>query len=326
MPHIGWNPVSWRAESPLTAGLPDPCAFYHVHSFAAHPARAGDVLGVASYGREFTSVVARPPVFGTQFHPEKSGPDGLRMLGSFAGALRVRARMILLPAVDIREGRAVNLRQGHFDQETVYADDPLEAARSFVEEGARFLHLVDLDGALEGRPANLHHLERIASELDVPVQWGGGLRTREAIARRHRCGRRASRGWHRGLLGPATCWRPLIDSWGPRILVGVDARGGRVSVSGWTRETELLPEELIDRLQARGAQDFVCTNADLDGMLGGVDVDEVQADLRSGAGHFHRLRWDQLARRPARAAEPRAQQPRGRDLRQGPPRASLHDR
>jgi glutamine amidotransferase len=84
VPHIGWNPVSWRAESPLTAGLPDPCAFYHVHSFAAHPARAGDVLGVASYGREFTSVVARPPVFGTQFHPEKSGPDGLRMLGSFA--------------------------------------------------------------------------------------------------------------------------------------------------------------------------------------------------------------------------------------------------
>jgi glutamine amidotransferase len=85
VPHIGWNPVSWRAESPLTTGLPDPCAFYHVHSFAARPACADDVLGVASYGSEFASVVARPPVFGTQFHPEKSGPDGLRMLGSFAG-------------------------------------------------------------------------------------------------------------------------------------------------------------------------------------------------------------------------------------------------
>ncbi len=84
VPHIGWNPVSWRRESPLTDGLPDPCAFYHVHSFAARPARAEDVLGTASYGSEFVSVVARPPVYGTQFHPEKSGPDGLRLLGSFA--------------------------------------------------------------------------------------------------------------------------------------------------------------------------------------------------------------------------------------------------
>jgi len=84
VPHIGWNPVSWRRESPLTAGLPDPCAFYHVHSFAAHPARADDVLGVATYGTEFATVVARPPIYGTQFHPEKSGPDGLSLLRGFA--------------------------------------------------------------------------------------------------------------------------------------------------------------------------------------------------------------------------------------------------
>ena len=80
--------------------------------------------------------------------------------------------MILLPAVDIRDGRAVRLRQGHFDDETVYADTPLEAARSFVEAGARFLHVVDLDGARAGEPASLGHLERIARELEVPVQYG----------------------------------------------------------------------------------------------------------------------------------------------------------
>ncbi|MBA2793151.1 MAG: imidazole glycerol phosphate synthase subunit HisH [Thermoleophilaceae bacterium] len=84
VPHIGWNPVSWRRESALWAGLSDPCAFYHVHSFAASPAREGDVLGVATYGTELVSVVARPPVYGTQFHPEKSGPDGLRLLACFA--------------------------------------------------------------------------------------------------------------------------------------------------------------------------------------------------------------------------------------------------
>jgi phosphoribosylformimino-5-aminoimidazole carboxamide ribonucleotide (ProFAR) isomerase len=85
--------------------------------------------------------------------------------------------MILLPAIDIRGGKAVRLRQGDFDQETVYAADPLEAACSFVTAGARFLHVVDLDGAREGEPVNLHHLERIRHELDVPVQFGGGLRS-----------------------------------------------------------------------------------------------------------------------------------------------------
>ena len=85
VPQIGWNHVSWQRESELAAGLPDPCAFYHVHSFVARPAHDADVLGVATYGTQFASVVARPPVYGTQFHPEKSGPDGLRLLKGFAG-------------------------------------------------------------------------------------------------------------------------------------------------------------------------------------------------------------------------------------------------
>ncbi len=84
VPQIGWNHVSWRRESELRAGLTDPCAFYHVHSFVVRPAHDSDVLGAATYGTEFASVVARPPVYGTQFHPEKSGPDGLRLLSSFA--------------------------------------------------------------------------------------------------------------------------------------------------------------------------------------------------------------------------------------------------
>ena len=85
VPHIGWNHVAWRRPSPLTDGLSDPCAFYHVHSFAPRPASDDDVVGTATYGSEFASVVARPPVYGTQFHPEKSGPDGLRLLAAFAG-------------------------------------------------------------------------------------------------------------------------------------------------------------------------------------------------------------------------------------------------
>ena len=89
--------------------------------------------------------------------------------------------MILYPAIDIYEGRAVRLVQGDFAQNTVYEDSPLEAARAWVEAGARFLHIVDLDGAKGGTPKNLHHVEEIAAELQVPVQCGGGLRTLAAV-------------------------------------------------------------------------------------------------------------------------------------------------
>jgi imidazole glycerol-phosphate synthase subunit HisH len=86
VPQIGWNPVAWRRPSVLNEGLPNPCAFYHANSFAPRPSNAEDVLGTADYGGEFVSVVERPPVYGLQSHPEKSGPDGLRLLANFIRA------------------------------------------------------------------------------------------------------------------------------------------------------------------------------------------------------------------------------------------------
>ena len=93
VPQIGWNPVAWRRETALNAGLPDPCAFYHANSLAPRPARSEDVLGTADYGSEFVSAVARPPVFGVQFHPEKSGEAGLALLASFVGICAGEARI-----------------------------------------------------------------------------------------------------------------------------------------------------------------------------------------------------------------------------------------
>jgi phosphoribosylformimino-5-aminoimidazole carboxamide ribotide isomerase len=182
--------------------------------------------------------------------------------------------MILLPAIDIRGGKAVRLRQGDFDQETVYNEDPLEAARAWADTGARFLHVVDLDGAREGKPQNLSHLERIASELTVPVQYGGGLRdigaVRSALAA----------GAARAILGTAAYsdvefLDACVASWPARILVAVDVRGGRVSVAGWTKATQMRPEDVIERMQQRGVRQFVYTNVDRDGMLEGPDLDEV---------------------------------------------------
>jgi phosphoribosylformimino-5-aminoimidazole carboxamide ribotide isomerase len=193
--------------------------------------------------------------------------------------------MILLPAVDIRDGRAVRLRQGDFDDETVYADDPFEAARSFVEAGARFLHVVDLDGAREGEPVNLHHVERIAGELDVPVELGGGLRSIGSIRRA------LAAGVDRVVLGTAAFADPeLLDealsAFTSRILVGVDVRGGQVSVAGWTRETQARGEDAIRRLQQQGATRFVYTNVDRDGMLEGPDLDEVRRVSETVRGRF----------------------------------------
>jgi phosphoribosylformimino-5-aminoimidazole carboxamide ribotide isomerase len=183
--------------------------------------------------------------------------------------------MIFLPAIDIRDGHAVRLEQGRFDRETVYVDDPLEAARSFVEAGARSLHVVDLDGAREGAPQNLEHLKRITDELHIPVQYGGGLRSimsvRKALAA----------GATRVVLGTAAYndmefLDEAVATWGVRIVVAIDVRGGHVSVSGWTEKTQMLADTVIQRVQGRGVKQFIYTNADRDGMLNGPDMEEVK--------------------------------------------------
>jgi phosphoribosylformimino-5-aminoimidazole carboxamide ribotide isomerase len=191
--------------------------------------------------------------------------------------------MILLPAIDIRGGKAVRLQQGRFDKETVYVDDPLEAARNWTDQGARQLHVVDLDGAREGRPVNLPHLARMADELDIPIQYGGGLRDERAVREA------LIAGAQRVVLGTAAYTDlefldAVLELWGIRVVVAVDVREGHVSVSGWTKATQMLPETVIERMQERGVKQFIYTNVDRDGMLNGPDLDEVRriADVIRG--------------------------------------------
>jgi phosphoribosylformimino-5-aminoimidazole carboxamide ribotide isomerase len=193
--------------------------------------------------------------------------------------------MILLPAIDIRGGKAVRLQRGDFSKETVYQDDPLEAAASFVEAGARFLHVVDLDGAREGHPVNLDHLRRITAQLGAAVQYGGGLRTlvavREALAA----------GAERVVVGTAAYTDvefvdALLETWEARVVVAVDVREGHVSASGWTKATQMLPEDVITRLQRRGVKQFMYTNVDRDGTLEGPDLEEVKRISAAVRGRF----------------------------------------
>ena len=191
--------------------------------------------------------------------------------------------MRLYPAIDILGGNAVRLVKGDFDAKKVYDEDPLSAARGWVEAGAEYLHVVDLDGAKRGEPVNLEQLRRIAAEAGVPVQYGGGLRSAQAAADA------LDAGAARVILGTIAFTDPdvlgeALDAHGPeRILVGVDVRGGYVATHGWVMSTETLARDAFTQLRERGARHFVFTNIDHDGMLDGANREEV-ASVAHAAG------------------------------------------
>jgi phosphoribosylformimino-5-aminoimidazole carboxamide ribotide isomerase len=184
--------------------------------------------------------------------------------------------LILLPAIDIRAGHAVRLERGEYGRETVYDADPADAARRWVEQGASFLHVVDLDGARSGAPENLEHVRRIATEVSAPIQLGGGLRDAETVAEA------LASGAERVVLGTATLARPefvegLAVEHGERIVAGVDARSGRVAIEGWERETAATPGALIAELAGRGVGRFVYTPVEVDGTMEGPGIEGLRA-------------------------------------------------
>ena len=193
--------------------------------------------------------------------------------------------VILYPAIDISEGQAVRLVKGDFAEKTVYRDSPVEAARAWVDAGARFLHVVDLDGARTGKPQNVHHLETITNEVAVPVQYGGGLRSLPAVRDALRAGA------ERVILGTAAYTDidfldDVMGAFRDRVIVSVDTRNGNVSTSGWQQTTQMPADSVIERLQHRGVRSFVYTNVDRDGMLQGPDLDEVRRIAGVVRGRF----------------------------------------
>lgn len=179
--------------------------------------------------------------------------------------------MQLYPAIDIRGGRAVRLLKGDFAAETAYDADPLDAARRWVDGGATWLHVVDLDGARDGAQANAEHLRRI-TQLGVPVQTGGGLRSAEAVATA------LESGVQRAILGTAALEQPelvdeLVDRFGgDRIVVSLDAKDGFVTTRGWVHTTEQRVVDVAAALAGKGVQRIVFTDVNRDGMGEGTDL------------------------------------------------------
>lgn len=179
--------------------------------------------------------------------------------------------MVVIPAIDLKDGRCVRLRQGNMQAVTVYSEDVPGMARRWEKAGARLLHVVDLNGALEGEPRNLPQVEAILKGVSIPIQVGGGIRTIEALRRYFACG------VSRAVLGTAALQdRPFLDQalaeYPRRILLGLDARDGRVAVQGWTSLSETRAQELLQALADYPFAAVVYTDIARDGMLGGPNL------------------------------------------------------
>jgi len=185
--------------------------------------------------------------------------------------------MILYPAIDLKDGQCVRLRQGLMDQATVFNANPADQARQFAEQGFKALHVVDLNGAFEGRSVNVDAVAAILSSVSIPVQLGGGIRTLEAIS--HWLGHGVSR----VILGTAAVRNPSLVKaacarFPGKIAVGIDAKDGRVAVAGWAETSELNATDLARRLRDVGVAAIIYTDISRDGMLTGLNLDAT-ADL-----------------------------------------------
>ncbi|MCE5217365.1 1-(5-phosphoribosyl)-5-[(5-phosphoribosylamino)methylideneamino]imidazole-4-carboxamide isomerase [bacterium] len=184
--------------------------------------------------------------------------------------------MLILPAIDLSDGKCVRLKQGDMNQKTVFSDDPAQMAVRWADAGAQVLHLVDLDGAMVGRSANLEAVERILKAIRIPVELGGGLRTRDDVARVLDLGVK----W--AIMGTSALSKPqelkrCLKEFGDRITVGIDARDGRVAVQGWTETSDVSALDLARKMEELGVRRIIFTDIATDGMLAGPNVESTRA-------------------------------------------------
>ncbi|OYD08148.1 1-(5-phosphoribosyl)-5-[(5-phosphoribosylamino)methylideneamino]imidazole-4-carboxamide isomerase [Paludifilum halophilum] len=177
----------------------------------------------------------------------------------------------LYPAIDVRGGQCVRLFQGDYEAETVYDQDPVAVARRWINAGAEWLHVVDLDAARSGDPVNLSVIREIASVADVPVQVGGGVRSLERLETL------LNAGVERVVIGSAAIDNPewvkrALGTYGDRIALGIDAREGRVATHGWLQTSEVLAEQLAREMAELGAETFIFTDISRDGTLTGPNI------------------------------------------------------
>ncbi len=180
--------------------------------------------------------------------------------------------MIILPAIDLKDGKCVRLEQGLFDKVTVFGDNPVEMAQKWESAGSEYLHLVDLDGAKDGVPKNLEIIKDICKNIDIPIQLGGGIRTKETVKIL------LDAGVTRVIVGTMAIndmelLKELVDEYGERIVVSIDAKDGLVAVNGWVNTSEVDSIDLVRELEKIGVKTIVYTDIAKDGMMEGPNFE-----------------------------------------------------
>ncbi len=180
--------------------------------------------------------------------------------------------MIIFPAIDIKDGNCVRLKQGKFDELDVYFDNPVEVAQKWESKGAEFIHIVDLDGAKDGKSKNYDIIANIAKTVNIPIQVGGGIRSEEAVKNL------LDAGVNRVILGTAAVndekfLREMAEKYGEKIVVSVDAKDGIVAVDGWINLSTIRSEEFVKTLDEIGVKTIVYTDIAKDGMMQGPNFD-----------------------------------------------------
>lgn len=187
--------------------------------------------------------------------------------------------MIIIPAIDIMDGRVVRLFKGEFDKKTVYSDDPVDVALAWQQQGARLIHIVDLDGTKLGQPVNISLIEKVATAVDIPVQVGGGLRTMDSVKKLLE-GKKINR----VILGSAAFTSKgflteALACYGERIVVSIDARDGQVACDGWTTTTSISAPEAAQEMEQIGVKTIIFTDISSDGTLGGPRIGQLSKIL-----------------------------------------------
>ncbi|MGB9597329.1 MAG: 1-(5-phosphoribosyl)-5-[(5-phosphoribosylamino)methylideneamino]imidazole-4-carboxamide isomerase [Candidatus Poribacteria bacterium] len=179
--------------------------------------------------------------------------------------------MLIIPAIDIRNGKCVRLVQGKADAETVFSDDPVSMAVKWENKGAEFLHIVDLDGAFSGEPKNLTIVEKIVKSVSIPIELGGGIRNKSSVDKVFQVG------VYRAILGTSALKNPdfvseMCDLYDEKIAVGIDAKDGKVAVKGWTEIEEKTAIDLANEMKECGIKTIIYTDIARDGMLTGPNI------------------------------------------------------
>ena len=268
VPQIGWNALHILRDDPLFQYIQEGEYVYYVHSYYGRHCTAS-TLAVSDYSIPVTGVVRAGKVYGTQFHPEKSGDTGLRILKAVAelwGNIMKR-----YPAIDLRNGQVVRLTQGDYDKMTVYGTDPCAQARQFVAAGAKYLHVVDLDGAKDGTLSNYDTIAALAKQGGLYIEVGGGIRTEERIEKY------LSLGVGRCILGSVAVTdfeftARMLQKYGDQIAVGVDAKDGFVAIHGWKEVSAEKGVDFCKRLAAAGCKAIIYTDIACDGAMQGTNL------------------------------------------------------